>query len=243
MKKTSLTILAFVVASVACAQVISTSSGIKAVGVTDNTVSFNLSDAGESKPLEWGLDLAWLDEGNFRRGLLFAGKDLIDVVRVSFRPSHSNMDGTLSQQQDSFLTVRANLVKTYCKSGVTVNINDDHGVVGDVFQCNSYGSSAQNACAAEWAKCIDVHRSAYQARGITVESVSPINETDYNYHGQISNNESIRLSIFSKICALLVNDYGYLDLGIHLVGGNTLNNDRALEYWNRFKSYYRNFWW
>ena len=213
------------------------SSGSIATPKTDNVVPFLWDDEGKSLPIEWGLDLAQLNEGYLRRGLLFAGKDLIDVVRVSFRPSDSNADGTLSEQQDSFLTVRANLVKTYCKSDVVVNINDDHAIMGSTYMCNSSSASALNACATEWAKCIDVHRLAYLAKGITIESVSPINETDDPWNGQISTNTDIRKSIFARICKQLRDNYGYTDLGIHLVGGNTLNNDYALSYWEYLKEY------
>lgn len=237
MKKILILVLAAMTAHGASAQVISTTRGMKAVPKTDNTVSYNLSDAGEYLPLEWGMDLAWMDERNFRCGIQSAGQDIIDVVRASFRPSDSNADGTLSASQQTYLNRRANYIKNYCKPGVLVNINDDHGEVGSTYMCNSTAPTSVNACAAEWAKCIDVHRLAYQALGINVESASPVNENDYNYHGQISTNESIRRSVAKKICDYLYNDYGYKELGINLCGGNTLNCDRASEYWNDAKAY------
>ena len=237
MKKNLILFLAAMMAHGASAQVISTTRGMKAVPKTDNTVSYNLSEEGVSKPLEWGLDLAWLDEGNLRRGLLFAGKDLIDVVRSSFRPSDSNADGTLSESQQDFVNQRASLIKNYCKAGVLVNLNDDHGSVGSTYMCNSTATSKINACAAEWAKCIDVHRLAFQALGVSVESVSPINENDYDYHGQVSTNSNIRRSVAKKICEYLYNDYGYKELGIKLCGGNTLNCEGASTYWNDARQY------
>ena len=237
MKKNLILFLAAMMAHGASAQVISTTRGMKAVPKTDNTVSYNLSEEGVSKPLEWGLDLAWLDEGNLRRGLLFAGKDLIDVVRSSFRPSDSNADGTLSESQQDFVNQRASLIKNYCKAGVLVNLNDDHGSVGSTYMCNSTATSKINACAAEWAKCIDVHRLAFQALGVSVESVSPINENDYDYHGQVSTNSNIRRSVAKKICEYLYIDYGYKELGIKLCGGNTLNCEGASTYWNDARQY------
>jgi len=237
MKKNLILVLAVMMAHGAAAQVISTTRGMKAVPKTDNTVSYNLSDAGEYLPLEWGMDLAWMDERNFRCGIQSAGQDIIDVVRASFRPSDSNADGTLSESQQSFVNQRAAYIKKYCKPSVLVNLNDDHGTVGSTYMCNSIVPTSVNTCAAEWAKCIDVHRLAYQALGINVESVSPVNENDYNYHGQISTNESIRRSVAKKICDYLYNEYGYKELGINLCGGNTLNCDRASEYWNDAKAY------
>ena len=237
MKKNLILVLAAMMAHGASAQVISTTRGMKAVSKTDNTVSYNLSDAGERLPLEWGLDLAWLDERNLRCGIQTAGQDIIDVVRSSFRPSDSNADGTLSESQQSYVNRRAAYIKNYCKPDVLVNLNDDHGEVGSTYMCNSIVPTSVNACAAEWAKCIDVHRLAFQALGLNVESVSPVNENDYDYHGQISTNESIRRSVAKKICDYLYNDYGYKELGIKLCGGNTLNCDRASEYWNDAKAY------
>lgn len=238
MKKTTLIALILCFTQQVGAQVVSVSSNIVATPPTDNTVPFQWDAEGQYMPIEWGLDLAWLDEGNLRRGLLFAGTDLIDVIRASFRPSESNMSGELSTSQRTYLNRRVNLIKTYCKDNVLVNINDDHGEVGDMYQCANTTTTEKNRCAAEWAKCIDVHRLAYQAEGINVESVSPVNETDYDYHGQISTNESLRKDIFTRICRLLTgSDYDYNTLGIHLVGGNTLNNDKALNYWNTFRTY------
>ena len=237
MKKNLILVLAAMMAHGAAAQVISTTRGMKAVPKTDNTVSYNLSDAGERLPLEWGLDLAWLDERNLRCGIQTAGQDIIDVVRSSFRPSDSNADGTLSESQQSYVNRRAAYIKNYCKPGVLVNLNDDHGEVGSTYMCNSIVPTSVNACAAEWAKCIDVHRLAFQALGLNVESVSPVNENDYDYHGQISTNSSIRRSVAKKICDYLYNDYGYKELGIKLCGGNTLNCEGAYTYWNDAKQY------
>lgn len=237
MKKNLILVFAVMMAHGAAAQVISTTRGMKAWQKPDNTVSYNLSDAGEALPLEWGMDLAWMDERNFRCGIQSAGQDIIDVVRASFRPSDSNADGTLSASQQSYVNRRANYILNYCKPGVMVNLNDDHGEVGPTYMCNSTVPTSVNPCAAEWAKCIDVHRLAYQAKGLNVESVSPVNENDYNYHGQISENESIRRAVAKKICQLLVTDYNYPGIGLHAVGGNTLNCDRASEYWNDAKDY------
>lgn len=238
MKKTALIALILFLSQQTGAQVISVSSNIVATPATDNTVPFLWDAEGQYMPMEWGLDLAWLDEGNLRRGLLFAGKDLITVIRGSFRPSDSNMSGELSTSQQNYVNRRANLIKAYCREDVKVNLNDDHGEVADEFQCANNTTAEKARCAEEWAKCIDVHRLAYQAKGINVESVSPVNETDYDYHGQISTNESIRKDVFTRICRLLTgSDYDYPSLGIHLVGGNTLNDDKALSYWSSFRNY------
>ena len=237
MKKTPLIALILCFAQQVGAQVVSVSSNIVATPPTDNTVPFQWDAEGQSLPMQWGLDLAWLDEGNLRRGLLFAGKDLIDVIRASFRPSDSDMSGELSESQQEYLNKRVNLIKTYCKDNVLVNINDDHGDVGDEFMCKNTTATEKNRCAAEWAKCIDVHRLAYQAEGINVESVSPINENDYDYHGQVSTNSNIRRSVAKKICEYLYNDYGYKELGIKLCGGNTLNCEGASTYWNDARQY------
>jgi hypothetical protein len=50
-------------------QLTSTSTNLVAQPIPDRTVSFEVSDIGEQKPIIWGLDLAWLSEANILRGL------------------------------------------------------------------------------------------------------------------------------------------------------------------------------
>ncbi|HOG05273.1 MAG TPA: hypothetical protein PK978_03460, partial [Paludibacter sp.] len=73
----SLSIVLFFATSFLFAQnqdsVSSSSDFFVAQPATDRIVVFNTGDEGISTPIIWGLDLAWLNEGNVRRGVAFMG--------------------------------------------------------------------------------------------------------------------------------------------------------------------------
>jgi hypothetical protein len=71
------------------AQVLSNASYLRARAKSDVVVPFRYTDEGVATPIEWGLDLAWLSEENIRRGVNFAGRDLIDIVRTSYTATES----------------------------------------------------------------------------------------------------------------------------------------------------------
>ena len=58
----------------------------------------------------WGLDTAWASEDNIRRGVAYLGQDLIDIVRVSFQPTHALVNGDLTQVQKDSIDLRIRLV-------------------------------------------------------------------------------------------------------------------------------------
>lgn len=236
MKKTLTLILSFL-ASYACAQVTSVSSFQKAYPKTDNVVPYRLSDEGKSLPIEWGLDLAWCSEGNLRRGINFAGRELIDIVRVSYQPTYSVEDGQWHGQQLDSLRLRANWVKTWCKPDVTLNINDDHISVDKWYnyQQTTNTQAASLVRAERWAKIIRMAYDFYTGVGLKVVSISPFNESDYGWNQGCSRgtNNSGRKLDFLNICKIL---RAQEDLkGVRMCGGNTLNCDRAYDWWNDIK--------
>ena len=72
--------------------VTSQASQLKAWKPTGVVMPFRFEDEGVATPIEWGLDLAWLDENNIRRGVAYAGKEVIDIVRACYR-STDPVDG------------------------------------------------------------------------------------------------------------------------------------------------------
>lgn len=55
--------------------------------VGSTTVPFDWNDVGREFVVRWGMDTAWDDEGNVRRGTNHIGKNLISTGRISFQPS------------------------------------------------------------------------------------------------------------------------------------------------------------
>ena len=77
-----LTLSSFFACASAYAQPVSQASFLRAVPKTDVTVPFRVLDEGIATPIEWGLDLAWLSEDNIRCGITYAGKDIIEIIRI-----------------------------------------------------------------------------------------------------------------------------------------------------------------
>lgn len=191
------------------------------------TVPFRISDPGTKLPdITWGLDLAWISEGNLRRGMNFAGADLIDIVRLSFQPSASVADGTLSEDQLAALKTRTDLVKRWAPQA-TLNLNSDPQ---DGKQVNSwYKTSNSTTNGKRWAQLIALTKEYCESRGLKVSSVSPFNEPDYTAWNQGSKAD------FRAICSALRKNSDFD--GIALCGGNTLNNDKAKEWYDYCKQY------
>lgn len=198
---------------------LSASSFSVAQPVPDRTLSFSTTDAGVSKPINWGLDLAWLSEGNLRRGIAFMGNANVSVVRASFQPTLPLLNGDLQTSQLNDLNTRLNLIDLV-GSHAKVALNCDHPSVDA-----SYLGNAVN-----WASLIDVTTRRVQERGRKVVSVAPFNEPDYGWGQYTGQNGQ---SDFYKIATELRKNARFDS--IRICGGNTLNADQALPWYNYLK--------
>lgn len=215
---------------------------LKANKRTDATILFNTNDKGVKTPVVWGLDTAWPDEGNIRRGVNFIGAEHLGVGRVSFQPSDLiGDDGQLSAEQKNDLDERLRLMSI---TGVKdIALNSDHEVL-----CDSEEKNFENAEAwEEWKKKAAQHRKNYvgnpaewiklfkattnycREKGFNVVSIAPFNEADFTNWNQGS------MSDFREICRLMQED-AFFD-SIRVSGGNTLNCDKALEWYNGLSPY------
>lgn len=178
--------------------------------VPDRTIVFSVSDSGEYTPVTWGLDLAWLSEGNIRRGIAFMGIERVDVIRSSFTPTAPLIDGELPDHELGILNERLNII-SLLRPNTVVALNCDHPSVDPWYEGN----------AERWAQLIDVTTRHHQEAGRTVVSVAPFNEPDYGWgQGDIHD--------FYAIAGELKNNPRFDN--IRISGGNTLNTDQAL-YW------------
>ncbi len=200
------------------AQVTSASNNLVAQPIPDRTISYSLTDVGVSKPITWGLDLAWLSEGNILRGIAFMGSDRVDVVRSSFIPSDPIVNGELTGDALSNTNLRLNIINTRLGSNTQVVLNCDHPSIDPSFSGN----------AAKWAELIDITTRLHQGIGRTVVTVSPFNEPDNSSTGQGT------IGDFYNIAGELRNNS--LFNNIRISGGNTLNCDQALPWYNDLKA-------
>ncbi len=194
----------------------STSDFLTAEDTYSRAVLYNLSESGESKPLLWGLDLAWLSEGNIRRGIAFMGKENVDIVRSSFTPTSALVDGDLAEDELATVNERINIISTWL-GNMDIALNSDHPSVDESFTEN----------AANWAELIQVTKKHHEDAGHTVITVSPFNEPDYSATGQGD------IDDFYAICGELRNRSEFDN--VRISGGNTLSTDEALGWYNTLK--------
>ncbi len=199
------------------AQVSSTSDNIAIWPTTDRIVNFNISDTGLYKPITWGLDLAWLSEENVRRGVAFMGADRVDIVRSSFTPTDSLVNGDLKSSELATLNKRITIINKWLGPNTEVVLNCDHPSVSNWYIGN----------AAHWAQLIDVTARRHQEAGRKLVSVSPFNEPDYGWGQYTGQNGK---SDFYNIATELRKNSRFDD--IRICGGNTLNCDQALPWYN-----------
>ena len=217
-------------------QVASANDYLNANKRTDATIVFNTNDEGVKTPVLWGLDTAWPDEWNMRRGTTFIGKGQLGTGRVSFQPSDLIGDDLqLSEDQKKDLDERLKLISY---SGVKdIALNCDHEVLcayGDDVTEEWIAKAAQHrenyvGKPAEWIKLFKATTNYCREKGFNVVSIAPFNEADYTGWNQGS------MANFKEICRLMKED-SYFD-GIRVSGGNTLNCDEALKWYNGLSPY------
>ena len=219
---------------------------LNAYKISNCAIPFDVESEGKPFHITWGMDTAWDWDFNVNRGIAHIGKDNLKTGRVSFQPIDlvtDNGDGTytLSARQKKRLKKRIDMIKT--TGTKEINLNCDHEVLflevnndgvctskEDFTGKNNYGGKPE-----EWNKLIKASVQYCQSQGLKVISVSPFNESDYvNWH-QYYGNENQGMKDFYAIAKLIKED-SFFD-GIRVCGGNTLNCDRALPWYNALKEY------
>ena len=212
----------------------------------DTNISFDVNAKGKEYKINWGMDAAWDWDYNVNRGVNYIGKGNFATGRVSFQPVDlvtDNGDGTytLTARQKNRLKWRCDLIKL---TGTTeVNINCDHEALFSKIGTNGFGVDGAAADYTgrtnyqgkpeEWYKLIKASVLYVQEQGLKVVSVSPFNEPDYVWDQ--AKNETQAMADFLEIAKLIKADPFFKD--IRVSGGNTLNCDRALPWYNYLKDY------
>lgn len=187
------------------------------VRAQDRTVLYNVADPGVSKSIPtWGLDTAWLNEDNVRRGVIFMGQPRVDVIRFSFTADRPLTNGNLNASALAEFNARMTIVNTYTAPNTPLYLNNDSDFI-DPYYTNSSGTIATN-----WAKLINATRSNCVAAGHAVLSVAPFNEPDF---GTVQGN----IAKLGEICWYIRTNgvFGSNFTSIRLCGGSTLNTDQA----------------
>ncbi len=171
--------------------------------------------------MRWGMDTAWNDGNNIRRGANHIGKENLSYGRLSFQPTDSVGDDLkLSSAQMQDLRKRVTNMKA---TGVTTVLLNCDPYDPDKLAMYYY-AKPQN-----WYNVIKATVVEAQKLGMTIEAIAPMNEPDYIWNGQGTKEH------FLEVVKLLRADPFFDD--IRISAGNTLNPDGALEWYNFMKPY------
>lgn len=198
--------------------------------VSDINVYFSVDDEGEAYPILWGLDTAWDSEENIRRGIRYMGSDIIGVARVSFQPIDFLTEAVLSDRQEANLVERLRKIALINGvGGVKIVLNND---TPEGMYLESLANSATDPAACE-AYCNVIYATALscQEKGWEVITASPLNEPDYIYNLQGSQDD------FLAIAKKLKTYPQFSDGSIRISGGNTLNCDQAQPWYDYLRDY------
>jgi len=207
----------------------------------DVSVPFWLSGEGKQFHPTWGLDLAWINKQNLLKGLNHMGKSLVNIGRTSFRVFNplvndvtltTDMIEGLQERSSTFDLVNPNLPLVFnCDNGYVpyADYPDTH--------INPYYTINRNADVGHWAAVINAHLQWMKKNSThPIVGISPFNEPDLD--GQ--NNELIQGTKENQadVAKKLREDYADAMKDVILAGGNTLNNDKALDWYTAGKDYY-----
>jgi len=209
-----------------------------AVRAQDRTVVFGTEDPGESKAItEWGLDTAWNDWNNLRRGAIFMGVDQVDYVRIAFPMDEQLVGGELSANNKAEADDRiANMAwaglsgKPLTMTADTGSTSSDRGTGVDSW----YKNGSSQVYPDRWVQAMEATVDYYASKGKTIVSAAPFNEADYGWdQGTMQN--------LYDICSMLQTNSTFSSIDI--AGGSTLNcgdpppgNPVAYDWYNYIKS-------
>ena len=230
------------VSSVAIAQERSSSSiNLKIFKKSDITMPVDIKAEGKRFSPTWGLDLAWPNEQNLRKGLRHMGAENVGIGRTSFRVfSPLVNDVSLAIDQIGGLSMRSTMFDIVSKD-LPLVMNCDNGYRPENSTepfINTYYTKANKTVNVDhWAKCIEAH-VAWMKENSThpIIGVSPFNEPDNawekNLRVEIQGNKTDEANVARKL-----KTYDSMQ-GILMCGGNTLNDDNAINWYNEGSDVY-----
>lgn len=209
----------------------SSSLFLQAEAQTDVVIPFRVQDKGVKLPIRWGMDVAWNNEQNMRKGINFIGKENLSIARSSFQMNQALVgDTALTSSQIQALRERTTTINLM-GNDVDIVLNADQGD-GSTGYIISYYTKNNVANPDHWARLIDATVAWMQKNYPRhhIVAVSPFNEPDYTPW-----NEGTRAN-FKEIARQLKENYPRFQT-IEITAGNTLNDDYASSWYNAVKPY------
>ena len=206
----------------------SSSIYLQALKKADVNIPFYASAEGKRFEPTWGVDLAWISEQNIMKGVNHMGKENVGIGRIAFRFTDPLVnDSALSSSVISVLRQRCNLFNKIDKQLPLTLTADQEAGTNEYYVVNKAAKNAQ------WAAMINSHvHWIQQNTQHPVVGISPFNEGDY-----WSVEEGGSPAKQWQVAKLLKENYPRC-ADIAMVGGNTLNDDKALDWYTPGKQYY-----
>ncbi len=201
---------------------------LPAYSQADVSLSFDIKGEGKRFQPTWGLDQAWINEQCIKKGINHMGKDNIGIGRIAFRFTDALVNDTeLTSNLIQVLRQRANLFNQVSTTlPLTFTADQEAGT-------NEYYVKNKVANNDHWAAMINAHVQWIQKNTLhPVAGISPFNEGDY-----WTTEEGASATKQWQVAKLLKESYPSCS-AIPMVGGNTLNNDKALSWYTGGKQYY-----
>ena len=216
----------------------SSSLYLRAQKKADVSVPYAISAEGKRFQPTWGLDQAWPNESNLLKGINHMGKENIGIGRTAFRYSVALTNDSVLGAADITALRNRNTIFNKLSATLPLVFTADQEAVGPN-DANpdrvppEYFVKNKSANIEHWAAMINSHVHWMQANTKhPVVGISPFNEPDY-----WSIEEGATPEKQWQVAKLLKEQYPRC-AEIPMVGGNTLNNDKALEWYTPGKQYY-----
>ena len=204
----------------------------------DVSLPYAISAEGKRFQPTWGLDQAWPNESNLLKGINHMGKDNIGIGRTAFRYSVALTNDSVLGAADITALRERNTIFNKLSATLPLVFTADQEAVGPN-DANpdrvppEYFVKNKSANIEHWAAMINSHVHWMQVNTKhPVVGISPFNEPDY-----WSTEEGATPDKQWQVAKLLKEQYPRC-AEIPMVGGNTLNNDKALEWYTPGKQYY-----
>lgn len=211
----------------------------------DRVLPFDIFATGKKTPIRWGFDTAWNDYGNMLRGVRHSGSDAVSCARVSFQPwAEITEKGVLPENLQKNLDARMATVGLIGKKvDIVLNLDGGDPTIKEIYGGWKYenpddpwhspkeyiGNVVEQG--PKWADLIDATAEAVEAKGYKVITASPLNEPDLELNGT-------PIELFYEISKNLKDYDKYPRFrDIRISGGNTLNNDEAMKWYEYNKEF------
>jgi len=240
MKKTILiTALAGCVAAASAQTEVRQSSSmyLPAYDKADVYVPYAISAEGKRFNPTWGLDLQWLWDKNIKMGINHMLPENIGIGRSGFRFADPlENDSELSDDMKKYVKDRSDIFTRLLGEELPLTLTADqeayeklNGSAG----ADEYFVKNKKANAEHWAAMINAHvKWIKENTKHPIAGISPFNEGDY-----WTVEEGATPEIQTQVAKLLKENYP-LCADIPMVGGNTLNNDKAIDWYTPGKDTY-----